>query len=62
MSADENKEEKTAVKKCVICGRIINGYGNNAEPIKKGRCCNRCNEMYVIPKRLELILNNCPIK
>ena len=50
--------DKKNVIKCVICGRVIFGYGNNAEPIKKGRCCNPCNIRYVIPKRLELISQN----
>ena len=58
MSADENKEVKTAVKKCVICGCIIYGYGNNAEPIKKGICCNRCNKLFVIPKRIKMVFKN----
>lgn len=41
--------------KCVICGKEIQGYGNNAIPLKKGRCCDDCNIKYVIPKRIELI-------
>lgn len=41
--------------KCVICGKEIVGYGNNAEPIKFGRCCNNCNTLYVIPKRIQLM-------
>lgn len=41
--------------KCVICGKEIVGYGNNADPIKSGRCCNNCNTLYVIPKRIQLM-------
>ena len=43
--------------KCCICkGKIkkeINGWdrGNNALPIKDGRCCNKCNSTIVIPAR-----------
>jgi hypothetical protein len=36
----------------VFCDVEIEGYGNNSEPIKKGRCCNDCNSKLVIPFRL----------
>ena len=38
--------------KCCICGTEFVGYGNNAEPIRKGVCCNKCNSHYVIASRL----------
>lgn len=39
--------------KCCICGKEIEGYGNNPEPIKsKGVCCDSCNVKFVIPSRL----------
>ena len=43
--------------KCSICGLPIpvkHGWaeGNNAEPINDGRCCDDCNNIYVIPARL----------
>lgn len=38
--------------KCSICGKIFYGYGNNAEPINKGRCCDTCNTTFVIPARI----------
>lgn len=28
---------------CCICGEEIDGYGNNAEPYKEGRCCDACS-------------------
>ncbi len=34
-----------------ICGQPYYGYGNNAEPINDGRCCNQCNNL-VIEQRL----------
>jgi len=37
---------------CSICGKEIYGYGNNAEPVKSGYCCDECNQKIVIPKRL----------
>ena len=38
--------------KCVICGIKIEGYGNNAEPVIKGTCCDDCNIKKVMPARL----------
>lgn len=38
--------------KCCICGKKIIGYGNNAEPVKKGTCCDECNMTVVIPARI----------
>lgn len=29
--------------KCSICEQMFTGYGNNAEPINDGRCCDSCN-------------------
>ena len=40
---------------CCICGKEITGYTNNAEPVKKGICCNECNTKFVIPARLKQI-------
>ena len=47
---DKNIETKV----CSICGREYIGWGNNAQPINDGRCCDLCNSMYVIPARLGL--------
>jgi hypothetical protein len=38
---------------CSICHRAFEEYGNNADPINKGRCCNRCADLYVIPARIK---------
>lgn len=38
--------------KCVLCGKKIVGYGNNAEPLAHGRCCDECNVTKVIPYRI----------
>lgn len=43
-------------EKCCICGRTINGYGNNAQPYADGICCDECNSNYVIPERIEKYL------
>lgn len=36
--------------KCVICKKEIKGYGNNAEPIAKGKCCNDCNNLVIFER------------
>jgi len=38
--------------KCSICLKEYTGWGNNAEPINKGQCCDKCNSGVVIPMRL----------
>ena len=46
---------------CSICKEPIvpnwHGWagGNNAEPINSGRCCDVCDNLYVIPERLRRI-------
>ena len=42
-------------KICVICHKPFEGYGNNAEPVAEGRCCDECNAKVVIPARIEEI-------
>ena len=39
-------------KKCCICGKEFIDYGNNAEPVRKGICCDKCNARYVIASRI----------
>lgn len=39
--------------KCCICGKEIEGHGNNPIPIrKKGRCCNECDSKLVTAYRI----------
>lgn len=40
------------MKKCCICHKPFKGHGNNAEPVRKGLCCDSCNEMIVVPERV----------
>lgn len=40
--------------KCVICHKTSKGYGNNAQPVKVGICCDNCNED-VIMERLRQV-------
>lgn len=45
--------------KCCICGKEIEGYGNNPSPVKdEGECCDSCNMRYVITARLGRLLFN----
>ena len=45
------------MRRCNICGIDIDDMGNNPWPIcleedNRSRCCNECNEKYVIPARM----------
>ena len=44
---------------CSICEEKFEGYGNNAQPVNNGECCNTCNMMYVIKRRIfDMQMNN----
>ena len=54
----DNHIDKTKIHVCVICAETIKPKflgldkdGNNAEPIAKGKCCDKCNIGVVIPHR-----------
>ena len=41
--------------KCCICKKEIEKIGtweggNNAEPLKRGRCCDKCNKLVIIER------------
>ena len=40
------------MKKCSICGKSYEGYGNSAIPVNDGICCDKFNIEIVIPRRL----------
>lgn len=45
-------------KVCCICGKQFKGYGNDPRPVKDdGECCDKCNYEYVLPKRIENVIN-----
>ncbi|MBO5712308.1 MAG: hypothetical protein J6R47_05655 [Acholeplasmatales bacterium] len=48
---NESKEEKI----CCICKKPYEGYGNNAEPVCSGRCCDKCNIERIIPMRFKML-------
>lgn len=54
---DEYTNSITQDKICAICGDTIERYGNNAEPVAKGFCCDKCNREKVIPARLRMYLD-----
>ena len=40
--------------RCVLCGKEVEGYGNNPAPLaQKGKCCKDCFMSKVLPKRME---------
>ena len=44
---------------CSICHlEIEDEFGHNAEPINTGRCCDLCNEVFVIPYRITQIFES----
>lgn len=43
---------KVKTNVCCICGKTYEGYGNNADPLANGRCCDECNAD-VIKRRVE---------
>ena len=42
---------------CCICGKEYTHWGNNALPVKDGRCCDECNDTEVLQARLDNIQN-----
>lgn len=42
---------------CSICGKEFDGFGNNAEPVNDGICCDKCNNDIVIPRRMADLCN-----
>lgn len=42
---------------CCLCGQHFKGYGNNAWPLGKGKCCDKCNKEKVLPERQIQIMN-----
>ena len=46
------------MKTCIICKEKYEGYGNNAQPIKDGQCCDECNLTKVILERMKRMKND----
>ena len=43
-----------AVKRHPETGEVYWTKGHNAEPVARGRCCDKCNALKVLPARLVL--------
>ena len=39
---------------CSMCNENIEGFGNNAQPINDGRCCDDCNILVIIERIKEM--------
>ena len=37
-----------------ICNEKIEGFGNNAQPINNGTCCDDCNTLVIIERIKEM--------
>jgi hypothetical protein len=47
---NKTKEEYKEIGKCCICKGFYFHYGNNAQPLKKGRCCDTCNSDVILAR------------
>lgn len=55
-SNDFNESLNKDKEVCVLCGKHINGYGNNPAPLAdEGKCCDECNSTKVIPARMKAL-------
>jgi len=48
------KDNQEKLNKCCMCGNMFKGYGNNAEPIRKGICCNYCNKNVIMVRLTQI--------
>lgn len=53
--SDESTPE---VHICSICGKMYNGFGNNAWPINEDRCCDQCNDLVIMARLREFVKQN----
>lgn len=37
-------------KVCSVCQNWYTGFGNNAQPINDGRCCDECNRLVLVAR------------
>ena len=52
----EQERQEIEQRVCVICGVTVDVQHvmHNADPVKVGRCCDLCNTVHVIPRRLAM--------
>lgn len=58
VKANDDLTESKDSETCCICKEPIKGYGNNAEPVCSGRCCDKCNMDVVLPARVKAFRNS----
>jgi hypothetical protein len=49
-------------KTCSICQQPYTGFGNNAQPVNDGRCCDECNWRIVTPVRIQNLMRRAMAK
>ena len=52
---DMEKNNTGKQKICCLCGKPFKGWGNNPDPLafkEDERCCDFCNDKFVIPARI----------
>jgi hypothetical protein len=49
------QEDDKEAGKCCICDKDYSHYGNNAQPIMEGRCCDDCNQTVIYARLLRMI-------
>lgn len=54
-------ENYSETGKCCICGKDYTNYGNNALPVKDGRCCDTCNGTVVLSARIANLQQGKPV-
>jgi hypothetical protein len=45
-------------KICSICQRSFAAWGNNAQPVNDGVCCDTCDREVVIPARIVMMMRD----
>lgn len=45
-------------KTCSLCSETYEGFGNNAQPINAGRCCDACNNLVIVERINAMIFNS----
>ena len=44
---------------CSICEETIEGqYGNNAQPVNDGVCCDDCNNLVIRRRLFDMVMDN----
>ena len=43
---------------CSICKEDFEGYGNNAQPVNDGVCCDGCNTLVIKRRLFDMVMND----